>query len=55
MKIPFSLTLISSSCLFFCLCFYIRCSSQALDLDDTSFFVVVDSSMKRFRELIEVN
>lgn len=30
-------------------------SSKHWDLDDTSFFVVVDASIQRFKELLEVN
>lgn len=35
--------------------FPLRFSSKHWNLDDTSFFVVVDASVQRFKELLEVN
>lgn len=35
--------------------FLLRFSSQRWNLDDSSFFVVVDASVQRFKELLEVN
>lgn len=32
-----------------------RFSSKHWNLDDTSFFVVVDASIQRFKEMLEVN